>query len=133
MKGDVKDIKKDINQIILGIAREIGSIEEEFINRVGDGKVKVIEKEENGLVLLKEVEKINFSDGKIDLDTVLDLRVAKEEKLELEGLDEKALRLKKVGVLLKSKINKFMINLGLKDNDAKLKMNENIKAFASAA
>ncbi len=135
-KGDLKNIKENINQIVLGQEVLLG---ENLINKVESETIKVIEKEENGLVLVKDValdkiKELNLGDMEgISVDELESLEVVREEKIELEALDEKAFRMQKIGFFIKKSMDKFFRNLGIKDNTSVKFMNDNIKAFASAA
>ena len=89
---------------------------------------------ENGLVLVNEINEDDLIKNDIDLDKVESIEVVRKEKIELEGLDKKMVRLEKIGAIVIDSINKFLMNMGIKDDRrVKLQMNENIKAFASAA
>ena len=140
IKSNPENIKSGINQIVLGVEIKLEGLENEkneaekenVINSLDAKTIKVIEKAENGLALVKEVKDLNLTD-EILVDDALDIKAISSEKIELDGLDGKSLRLEKLGIKLKSSIDKFLIKVGLKRDDKVLKMTESIKAFASAA
>ena len=140
IKSNPENIKSGINQIVLGLEIKLEGLEKEkneaekenVINSLDAKTIKVIEKAENGLALVKEVEDLNLTD-EIPVDDAMDIKAISSEKIELDGLDGKSLRLEKLSIKVKSSIDKFLIKVGLKRDDKVLKMSESIKAFASAA
>ncbi len=129
---------KNIRQIILGKEQKIENLEaKNIINKINSDKINVISRLGSDLVLnleykTEDIQKtLDFTE--LNIDESNNIEILENERIELDGIDEKDMKIYNLKKIFQKAIMKFFHKSKLaKDNKVLVNLDK-VKAFASAA